>query len=93
MYRLFFHALKTYRRSRCIAPLILNLTIEIQRMWTVKTKVIPAVIVGNWNRLKIPGQRTGKARYQRTAENSCTGHSTHTAGSVNVESQNVQQGK
>jgi hypothetical protein len=35
----------------------------------------------NWNHLKILQkileQRTGKARYQGTAENSCTGHSTH----------------
>jgi hypothetical protein len=33
------------------------------------------------------GQRTGKARYQGTAENSCIGHSAHTAGSANVEAQ------
>jgi hypothetical protein len=28
-----------------------------------------------------------------TGENSCTGHSTHTAESANVEVQNVQHGK
>jgi hypothetical protein len=45
----------------------------------------------NWNhfkiRKKILEQRTGKARYQGTAENSCTGHSAHTAESANVEAQ------
>jgi hypothetical protein len=46
---------------------------------------------GNWNYFKILQkileQRTGKARYQGTAENSCIGHSTHTAESANVEAQ------
>jgi hypothetical protein len=32
-------------------------------------------------------QRTGKARYQGTTENSYIGHSTHTAESANVEAQ------
>jgi hypothetical protein len=45
----------------------------------------------NWNNFKILQkileQHTGKARYQGTTENSCTGHSTHTAGSANVEAQ------
>jgi tRNA(Ser,Leu) C12 N-acetylase TAN1 len=45
----------------------------------------------NWNHFKILHkileQRTGKARYQGTAENSYIGHSTHTAGSANVEAQ------
>jgi hypothetical protein len=45
----------------------------------------------NWNHFKILQkileQRTGKARYQGTTENSCTGHSTHTAGSADVEAQ------
>jgi hypothetical protein len=36
---------------------------------------------------KILGQRTGKARYQGTTENSYTGHSTHTEGSASVEAQ------
>jgi hypothetical protein len=43
----------------------------------------------NWNHFKIPQkileQHTRKARYQGTAENSYIGHSTHTAGSANVE--------
>jgi hypothetical protein len=45
----------------------------------------------NWNHFeilqKILEQRTGKALYQGTAENSYTGHSTHTAGIANVEAQ------
>jgi hypothetical protein len=51
---------------------------------------------GNWDHFKILQkileQRTGKARYQGTAENSCTGHSTHTARSANVEAQNIGHG-
>jgi hypothetical protein len=49
--------------------------------------------IGNWNHFKILKkileQCTGTARYQGTTENSCTGHSTHTAGSANVEAQNI----
>jgi hypothetical protein len=45
----------------------------------------------SWNHFKILQkiieQRTGKARYLGTAENGYTGHSTHTAGSANVEAQ------
>jgi hypothetical protein len=46
---------------------------------------------GNWNHFKILQktleQLTRKARYQGTTENSCIGHSTHTAESANVEEQ------
>jgi hypothetical protein len=59
-------------------------------MWNVKTKVTP-VITGNWNDFrilqKILEQHTRKARYQGTTENSYIGHSTHTAGSANVEAE------
>jgi hypothetical protein len=40
----------------------------------------------NDNRIII-NNRTGKARYQGTTENSYIGHSTHTAESANVETQ------
>jgi predicted amino acid dehydrogenase len=55
-------------------------------------KVAPVIIIGATGTIskmihKILEQRTGKARYQGTAENSRTGHSTHTAGSANVEAQ------
>jgi hypothetical protein len=45
----------------------------------------------NWNHFKILQkileQRTGKAQYKGTTEDSCIGHSTHTAESANVEAQ------
>ena len=65
-----------------------DLTIEIQRMWNVKTKVIP-VITGTTGTISksfrkyvsnIPGS-------QGTAENSHIGHCTHTAESTNVKVQ------
>ena len=41
-----------------------DLTIEIQRMWNVKTKVMPVIIRGDWDYLKviqkIREQHTGK---------------------------------
>jgi hypothetical protein len=43
-----------------------ELKIEIQRMWNVKTNVIPVIIGGNCNHLKIiqkiPEQRTGSMK-------------------------------
>ena len=52
---------------------------------------------GNWKHLKIiqrvPEQRTWKARYQGTTEHSHTGHCARTAGSTDVNVQNVQHGK
>jgi len=30
-----------------------DLTLEIQRMWIVKTKVIPAIIRGDWDYFKV----------------------------------------
>jgi hypothetical protein len=45
-------------------------------MWKVKTKDIPVIIGGNWNRLKIPQkipeQHTGRARNQGYTEKSRT---------------------
>jgi hypothetical protein len=75
-----------------------DLKIEIQCMWNVEAKVIEYNNSrGKWNHLKvtqtIPEQLTGKARYQKITKNSCTGHCTHTAGSANVEEQNVCHGK
>jgi hypothetical protein len=45
------------------------------------------------NRLKILKQRTEKARYQGTTENSHIVHSTHTAESANVEVKNIYRRK
>ena len=70
-------------------PKYKNITIEIQPMWNVKTKVIPVIIGGNWNYFKIiqkiPEQNTGKARNQGTTENSHIGHCTHTLDSTDVK--------
>ena len=35
-----------------------DLTIDIQRMWNVKAKVIPAIIGGDWSRFKITSDST-----------------------------------
>jgi hypothetical protein len=58
-------------------------------MCNVQTKVIPLIIGGDWNHLKITPntrmQNSGKARSYGSTENSHKGHCTHTAGSANVE--------
>jgi hypothetical protein len=67
-----------------------DLTIEIQRMWNVKTNVIPIIIeaTGTISVIqKIPEQRTGNPRSQGATENSHIGHCTHTAESTNVKVQ------
>jgi hypothetical protein len=66
-----------------------DLTIEIQCMWNVKTKVIPVIIGATGTISKsfrkyvsnIPGNHEG------TTENSHIGHCTHTSESANVEIQ------
>jgi len=67
-----------------------DLTIEIQRMWNVKTKVIP-VIIGRLGLFQSQSENTRatyrKTRSQGTAENSHIGHCTHTAESTNVKVQ------
>jgi len=66
-----------------------ELTIEIQLMWNVKTKVIP-IIIGVTGAISksfrkyvsnLPGKH---AVNQGTTENSHTGHCTHTSESTNV---------
>jgi hypothetical protein len=57
----------------------------------LKTNVTP-VIIGATETIsksfrKYLSSVPGKARYQGTAENSYIGHSTHSAGSANVEAQ------
>jgi hypothetical protein len=66
-----------------------DLTIEIQRMWNVKTEVIP-VIRGETGTIsksfrKYVSNITRKSRSCGTAENSHIGHCTHTSESANVE--------
>jgi len=70
-----------------------ELTIEIQRMWNVKTKVIPLIKRATGTISKsfrkyvsnIPGKQS-----QRTTENSHTGHCTHISESTNVKLQQIQ---
>jgi hypothetical protein len=58
-----------------------NLTIDTQRMWNVKTTVIPVIRGANHNHLKViqktPEQRTGKTRSQVNTENKHIGHNAH----------------
>jgi hypothetical protein len=65
-----------------------DLIIEMQHV-ECKNKGDASYNRNNWNHFKllqiILEQRTWKARYQGTTENSYIGHSTHTAGSANVE--------
>jgi hypothetical protein len=75
-----------------------DLIIEIQCMWNVGAKLIQNNnSSGKWNHLKatqaIPEQHAGKAQDQGTTENSHIEHRTHSAGSVNVEVQNVYREK
>ena len=65
-----------------------DLTIEIQRMWNVKTRVMPVIIEATGTISKsfrkyvsdIPGNNDVK----KTTENSHIGHCTHTSESVKV---------
>jgi hypothetical protein len=56
----------------------------MQRMWNIKTEVIPAktgaIETASKSVHKICEQHTGKAQHQRTTENSCT----HISESIKV---------
>ena len=68
-----------------------DLTIEIERMWNAKTKVIRVIIGCDWDYFKviqkIREQHTRKTRSQGTTENSHIGRCTHTSESTNVKVQ------
>jgi hypothetical protein len=72
-----------------------DLTIEIQRMWNVKARVIPVIIGATGTSLKIiqkiREQHSRKPRSQRTTENSHIGHCTHTSESANVKAGKSQR--
>ena len=58
-----------------------DLTQDIERMWNVIVTVIPVIMGGNWNHLKIihkiPQKHTRKARNQGATKNSHIGHCAH----------------
>jgi len=68
-----------------------DLKIEIQRMWNVKTKVIPVIIRGDWDYFKviqkILEENKRKTCSQGTTENGHIGHCTHTSESTDVKLQ------
>jgi len=68
-----------------------DLTIEIQRMWNVKTKVIP-VIIGATGTIsksfrKYMSNIPGKHEVKEMQKNSHIGHCTHTSESTNIQIQ------
>ena len=68
-----------------------DLTIEIQRMWNVKTKAIP-VIIGATGTIsksfrKYVSNITGKHEVKELQKTSHIGHCTHTSESTNVKVQ------
>jgi hypothetical protein len=68
---------------------------ETERMWNVKTTVIPVTIgaIGTYTRsLRKYLKRTGDPRNQGSKENSHIGHFAHTSGSINVKVLNIQHG-
>jgi len=68
-----------------------DLTVEIQRMWNVKTKVIPVIIgaTGTVSKLfrKYVSNIPGKHEVKELTENSHIGHCTYTAESTDVKVQ------
>jgi len=68
-----------------------DLTTEIQRMWNVRTKVIPVItgVTGTISKSfrKYVSNITGS---QGTRENSLIGHCTHTSESTNIKIQKIQ---
>jgi hypothetical protein len=70
-----------------------DLTTEIQRMWYVKTKVIP-IITGATGTIsksfrKYLGNIPGKHEIKELQRNSHIGHCTHTAESTDVKVQKI----
>ena len=74
-----------------------DLIIEIQRMWNVKTKVVPVTKGASGTILNITQtiteQHTRKARNEGNTKNSPVGRRTHTAESANVKVQNILHGR
>ena len=71
-------------------------TMETQRVWNVKTKVIPATIgtIGTYTRsLRKCLKECRKPRNQGSTENNHIEHFTHNSGSINFKVQNIQHRK
>ena len=72
-----------------------DLTMEIQRMWNVKTRVMP-VIIGASGTISKPFRKyvsdiPGNHYVKELQENSHIGHCTHTSESANVKEQQNQR--
>ena len=74
-----------------------DLKIEIQRMWNVKTKVIPIIIEATGTISKSLRQYLsnilGKHEFQEIQKNSHIGHCTHNTESANVKVRNIFHGR
>jgi hypothetical protein len=71
-------------------------TMETQRMWKVKTKVISVTkgAIGTHKRsLRKYLKNTRKPRNEESTEHSHIGHFAHTLGNINVKVQNIQHAK
>jgi hypothetical protein len=74
-----------------------DLTTETQHIWNVKTKVIPVIIeaAGSMSKSfrKYLSNIPGKHGIKELQKKSHTGHCTLTAGSTDVQVQNIEHGK
>jgi hypothetical protein len=74
-----------------------QLTIEIQRKWNVKTKVIPVSTrkseTTSKSFRKSLSNTPGKARYQGTTKTAIFGNNTRTSESTDVKIQSICHGK
>ena len=76
---------------------IKTITIEIQRMWNVKAKVMPVIIGATGTISKSLRQYLsnikGKREIKELQKNCHIGHCTQTAGSPDVKVQNILHGR
>jgi hypothetical protein len=74
-----------------------DLIIEILRMWNVKAKVIPVIIgaIGTISKSlrKYLSNRPGKHEMKELQKTSHIGQCTHTAGSTDINVQNILHGR
>jgi hypothetical protein len=74
-----------------------DVTVEVQRMWNVKGKVIPVIIgaTGNISKSfrKYLSNITRMHEIKKLQKTSHIGHCAHTAESTNIKVQNIKSGK